>query len=275
VNQQPRLPSLRALTRELRALHSAWSHPDAGGEYVKLVCQVGDGWRVAAATQIDDLWIAYADTLDERSLMAFGWEFIPGSTERECAHCKALGCPLRFDCLICNGSGRVHAPSPFDATAAARRLLAAARDGGCPMNETEALAALKAIGLRGDVQETGSPDWRRIFMIDEKGVSHGRLSLYRGELTNVKFYVSAVSDGPQILPDERLPFAWRMWIERGELLTLRDWAQALGRAREMACEERDQKQAWRDANPKPKPRKKLQLNVRSHLNRILFFSETK
>ncbi len=33
----PPLPSLRALTAELRDLHSAWSHPDAGGEYVGLV----------------------------------------------------------------------------------------------------------------------------------------------------------------------------------------------------------------------------------------------
>jgi hypothetical protein len=79
-----RLPSLRALTRSLRELHEAWSHPDCGGEYVCLV-DAGSkvGWVIETAEHPDGV----------------GREYVPGDGAR------------------------------FDAVAAARRLLAAARDG--------------------------------------------------------------------------------------------------------------------------------------------------
>ena len=99
----PVLPSLRALTRELRALHEAFSHPIAGSEHVTLVCECLGSvapyyvWRVLAAGQLDSVWIAH---LDEGAGCAFGHELIPGDG------------------------------APYDAVAAARRLLAAARDGG-------------------------------------------------------------------------------------------------------------------------------------------------
>jgi hypothetical protein len=84
----PPLPSLRALTNELRELHQAWSHPDAGGEYAALTRVydpeiLGHRWQVRAAG-------------DDNA--QFGHEYIPGDGAR------------------------------FNATAAARRLLAAARD---------------------------------------------------------------------------------------------------------------------------------------------------
>jgi hypothetical protein len=103
----PPLPSLRALTRELRDLHEAWSHPEAGGEYVRLVCEEDwDGhivhvhWRVCAAGQIDNLRIAHigAGPDGRGRACVYGWEYIPGDG------------------------------APFDAVAAARRLLAAAQD---------------------------------------------------------------------------------------------------------------------------------------------------
>lgn len=123
----PALPSLRQLTRELKDLHEAWSHPEAGGEYAKLVCEVGGGWRVVAAGSVDDLWIAYADLSEEKSLMAYGWEYVPGSIAQVCNSCDLS--PEGVACPLCDGSGNVQVASVFDATAAARRLLAAARDG--------------------------------------------------------------------------------------------------------------------------------------------------
>jgi hypothetical protein len=112
VSQQPKLPSLRALTQQLRELHEAWSHPDAGGEYVSLYLP-GQGWHLAVGA-----------TPDGRRI--YGREYVPGSVERE-------GPTFDGDCLggacaTCHGSGYVSVPTPFDATAAARRLLAAARD---------------------------------------------------------------------------------------------------------------------------------------------------
>lgn len=105
----PPLPSLRVLTAELRALHEAWSHPDAGGEYVRLVCEINCEaveWRAATPGDIEFAEVMYTRDLSHplpSALTAciFGREWIPGDG------------------------------APFDATAAARRLLAAARDAGC------------------------------------------------------------------------------------------------------------------------------------------------
>lgn len=121
----PELPSLRALTRELRELHEAWSHPDAGGEYVCLICLDGShgersGWRV-----VD---VGSAPNLCGSILVDVGREYVPGS--RTCEKCQFVppSWPaVRAMCPACAGTG--HVPTPFDATAAARRLLAAARDG--------------------------------------------------------------------------------------------------------------------------------------------------
>jgi hypothetical protein len=129
----PPLPSLRALTAELRALHAAWSHPDAGGEYVVLVCEqqcLGEPpqWRVVSVGMVSSLCLAYDRVFRP---MAYGREYVPGSTERECTACKDQYPYHQARCPVCDGSGKTSVPSPFDATAAARRLLAAARDGGC------------------------------------------------------------------------------------------------------------------------------------------------
>lgn len=86
------LPSLRAVTAQLRALHEAWAHPDTGGEYVALYSpDVFQGreeqpWRVAAISASE-------------GGTRYGREYVPGDGAR------------------------------FDAVGAARRLLAAARDG--------------------------------------------------------------------------------------------------------------------------------------------------
>lgn len=127
----PPLPSLRALTAELRELQEAWSHPEAGGEYASLALATENAmkphrWGVVAVSALEVLLV-------ER---AYGHEYIPGSVERECPKCAGagrLGDEPDFQlswCHGCAGSGRVSVPSPFDAVAAARRLLSAARDGG-------------------------------------------------------------------------------------------------------------------------------------------------
>jgi hypothetical protein len=121
VSAPPEFPSLRALTAELRALHDAWSHPEAGGEYVELVQTL----RPDSDTQFQ--WTP--EPVGVFGGPAYGREFIPGSTERECSWCDGEHNPFAGQaCPECDGSGRVSTPSPFDATAAARRLLAAARD---------------------------------------------------------------------------------------------------------------------------------------------------
>lgn len=95
----PPLPSLRALTAELRELHEVWTHPEAGGEYVGLTLakrsptRTPHGWKVRCCGDSD------------RGELQFGREYVPGDG------------------------------APFDAVAAARRLLATARD-GIPSNQS-------------------------------------------------------------------------------------------------------------------------------------------
>lgn len=88
--KSPPLPSLRALTADLRALHEAWSHPDGGPAYAVLTHDVDGRWHMAEESCARD-W-------QEPS---YGREMVGARDPR------------------------------FDAIAAARRLLAAARDGGC------------------------------------------------------------------------------------------------------------------------------------------------
>jgi len=86
------LPSLRALTARLCEVHSAFSHPIAGGEYVALRIQRRESGAPVSWGVI---------VLDAPSPWNFyGREWVPGDGVR------------------------------FDAVAAARRLLAAARDAG-------------------------------------------------------------------------------------------------------------------------------------------------
>ncbi len=62
-----KLPSLREVTRMLREIHQAWSHPDAGGEYVTLVL-------------FDGLWTVDAiESFKASDVEAcYGREYIPG-----------------------------------------------------------------------------------------------------------------------------------------------------------------------------------------------------
>lgn len=91
------LPSLRALTAELRILNEAYAHPVAGASNVTLCYVRGfdmhcpSGWMCVEVGSLDSL---FGDVLAR-----WGCEEVPGAF-------------------------------PFDAVATARRLLAAARDGG-------------------------------------------------------------------------------------------------------------------------------------------------
>jgi hypothetical protein len=89
----PPLPTLRVLTRMLRDLHAAWSHPECGPEVVALYCD-GAGWHDAAWS------VGAPDALRAGQ----GW---PG---------------VRVD--------DTPGADNFDAVGAARRLLASARDAG-------------------------------------------------------------------------------------------------------------------------------------------------
>ncbi len=132
------------------------------------------------------------------------------------------------------------------------------------MTEHETIEALEAIGLRGDPRATGAPEWRRVFIIDPDGVTQGRISIHNGAYSHAKWYVDG-APGQIPVPDERWPWAWRLWIERRERLDVARWNTAVQRALKAARVERAEKQAWRDAHPKKGKRQRLELNVGRHL----------
>ena len=53
----------------------------------------------------------------------------------------------------------------------------------------EFLKLLPLTDLKGEVKRTGSPDWFRCFLTTPEGVSVGRVSIYRGEVMGVKWYL--------------------------------------------------------------------------------------
>ena len=61
----PPLPSFREVWQQLRALHTAFAHPDAGEEYVCLVLEHEGTWSVCAPN-------------DETVRVMAGWELVPG-----------------------------------------------------------------------------------------------------------------------------------------------------------------------------------------------------
>lgn len=142
------------------------------------------------------------------------------------------------------------------------------------MTEQDTLDALQAIGLRGEVRQTDHPDYRRVFVIDPDGVTQGRFTILRGAYSHDKWYVRAINSGP-VLADERLPWAWRLWTQRSEPLSAERWAAVVQQAEELARAERAEKQAWRDAHPKPGKRARLALKTRSYIARLLLGDATK
>lgn len=138
------------------------------------------------------------------------------------------------------------------------------------MTEAETIEALAAIGLHGQASATLSDTYRRVFAVDAIGVTQGRLTIFNGEYSHAKWYVSKGAHGPNIRSDEYIPYAWNLWLSKRELLSLVQWDAAVEQATTLARAERDEKQAWRDANPVAKRRPHLSLNTRKYIGKILF-----
>ena len=134
------------------------------------------------------------------------------------------------------------------------------------MTEAEAIRVLNAIGLNGQPSSTRHHEWRRVYITDAAGAQQGRISFHKGVLYSIKWYVSKIESGP-ILADERHPAAWWLWTTRGYRLDKRVWDSSVAYAIQAAMNERAEKQALRDLDPKP--RRGLKLNVRKHLRRLL------
>lgn len=130
------------------------------------------------------------------------------------------------------------------------------------MNTKETCDKLALIGLRGKVQTTGHPDYVRIYVLDAQGVTLGRISIFQGAYSHIKWY-SGIIEAYNV--DQRRPtLAWDMLLQTGQVLTDTMWSSIKVTAQRMQEEETRKLELWRIANPpaldhlgKPKRRRSI------------------
>jgi hypothetical protein len=106
---------------------------------------------------------------------------------------------------------------------------------------------LALIGLKANVQQTGHPDYTRIFVIDKEGVSLGRITIFRGAYDHIKWY-SGIIDAHSV--DQWRPTVeWDMLLQTGNILTDETWERAKRDALVMQAKEIERLKQWRRDNP--------------------------
>ena len=115
------------------------------------------------------------------------------------------------------------------------------------MNVNEVKAKLELIGLKGKFQTTGHADYARIYVLDAHGVTLGRISMFQGAYSHIKWY-SGIIEAYNI--DQRRPtLAWDMMLQTGQVLTDELWSSIKIQAQEMQLDATRQLQQWRLDNP--------------------------
>lgn len=90
------------------------------------------------------------------------------------------------------------------------------------MNVNETIAKLAMIGLKGKFQTTGHADYARVYVLDAAGVTLGRISIFQGAYSHIKWY-SGIIEAYNI--DQRRPtLAWNMLLQSNEVLTDTMWS---------------------------------------------------
>lgn len=115
------------------------------------------------------------------------------------------------------------------------------------MNVNEVKAKLELIGLKGKFQTTGHADYTRIYVLDARGVTLGRISMFQGAYSHIKWY-EGIIEAYNI--DQRRPtLAWDMLLQSGQVLTDEMWSSIKVQAQAMQLEEVRKLEQWRRDNP--------------------------
>lgn len=115
------------------------------------------------------------------------------------------------------------------------------------MNIKETCDKLAMIGLRGSVHGTGSADYTRIFVIDARNVTLGRITIYKGTYGHIKWY-DGIIQAYDI--DQRRPtLAWDMLLQTGQVMTDVMWSSIKLQAQRIQEEEMRKLELWRIENP--------------------------
>jgi hypothetical protein len=116
------------------------------------------------------------------------------------------------------------------------------------------LEILKDVGLRGYMKRTGHFEYKRVFVIDKKGVTIGRATIYRGFYSHTKWY--GENQGFHV----KESFFVEARLQTGRVPTEDEYRAAAKTCRERAQKRYEEKLRWREENPRPngKPRKRLE-----------------
>lgn len=120
------------------------------------------------------------------------------------------------------------------------------------MTEAKTLLYLTQLGLHYTVQQTGDPRWKRIFISmdikDEVRVQVGRVSIFEGNYSHIKWYGISYNEQGEIRECEHLAYQWNYLLQMGKLLDPAHYEACLNKAWELAHERRAAIQAKRQAN---------------------------
>ena len=115
------------------------------------------------------------------------------------------------------------------------------------MNVNETIAKLALIGLKGKFQTTGHADYARVYVLDAAGVTLGRITIFQGSYSHIKWY-SGIIEAYNI--DQRRPtLAWDMLLQSNEVLTDTMWSSIKHQAQVMQQAETRKLEQWRLDNP--------------------------
>lgn len=116
------------------------------------------------------------------------------------------------------------------------------------LSAVEVLAALSRVGLTGEVQPTGNPDYQRVYIKCPEGITLGRACIHKGWYSHVKWFVGMNSLDSQW---SYYIYAWQYLLRTDKVLSRCRWHDALRDAHEMAVAERNRKIIWRREHPLP------------------------
>jgi len=124
------------------------------------------------------------------------------------------------------------------------------------MNREQTIEALRKIGLEGNFQRTKHNDFGRIFVIDEHGVTLGRITMYQGCYDHIKWYFRFYGE---LCESDFIAARWSYLLGTGGVLSREAWNAAITEAEEYRKKDYEEKAQWRRDNPLPggKSRKKL------------------
>jgi hypothetical protein len=138
------------------------------------------------------------------------------------------------------------------------------------MTTEEVIARLEQMGLRGNLQSTGHPDYERIFILDKDKVSIGRVTIYKGKLQHVKWYVKKLRDlRGELLEDEKFVYIWNAFMECDRPPTEAEFDTALTLAKTRMRDRLDKLRAIRESFGKKKRKGLKGPNYRRYLGECL------